>query len=371
MTAPTGGRRLVRRLFLGQVSIVVIGAATLGIVALLVAPPIFNDHVRRAVGPVSDVVAHHLDEAFTETLRLALVIGVGVSALAGAGVAWWLARRVARPIEELSLTAHALASGRLDARTSEPTADDEITDLAVAFNAMAEALDATERTRQRLLSDLAHELRTPLATLEAYHEGLVDGVVEPGADTWATLQDATARLQRLVEDLALVSRTEEGRLDLEMATVDVAALATGVVESLARQAGEHGVALAVAPVSAPAQVRGDRDRLAQVLSNLLANALAHTPSEGRIDVVVRSRGGEVEVEVHDDGSGIAPEHLAHLFDRFFRADPARRRGAGSGIGLTISRAIAHAHGGEIEAASPGPGRGATFTLRLPAAGPPG
>lgn len=370
MTAPTGGRRLVRRLFLGQVSIVVIGAATLGMVALLVAPPIFDDHVRRAVGPVSDVVAHHLDQAFVETLRWAIVIGVGVSALAGAGVAWWLATRVARPVEELSATAHALAGGRLDARTPEPKADDEITDLAVAFNAMAAALDATERTRQRLLSDLAHELRTPLATLEAYHEGLVDGVVEPGAETWATLQDATARLQRLVEDLALLSRTEEGGLGLEMATIDVAVLATGVVEGLMHQAHEHGVTLALAPAAGHVDVRGDRDRLGQVLSNLLANALAHTSAGGRIDVTVRSHGGEVAVEVRDDGSGIAPEHLPHLFDRFYRADPSRRRGTGSGIGLTISRAIAHAHGGDVEADSPGPGLGATFTLRLPTAGPP-
>ncbi|HSK24402.1 MAG TPA: HAMP domain-containing sensor histidine kinase [Egicoccus sp.] len=367
MSAPTGGRRLLRRLFLGQVSIVVIGAATLGIVAFLVAPPIFNDHVHRAVGPMSDVVAHHLDQALIETLRRSLVIGVGVSALAGAGVAWWLATRVARPVEELSATAHALASGHLDARTPTPSSDDEITDLAVAFNTMAEALDATERTRRRLLSDLAHELRTPLATLEGYHEGLVDGVVEPGPETWATLQDATTRLRRLVEDLTLVSRADEGRLEMDLARVDLAELAADSVESLARQAQDQDVAVTVTPPDIPAYVYGDRDRLGQVLTNLLTNALAHTSAGGRIEVAVRTDHDEVVVEVRDDGAGIAPEHLPHLFDRFYRADPSRRRGRGSGIGLTISRAIAHAHGGDIEASSAGPGRGATFVLRLPAA----
>ena len=358
-------RRLARRLFIGQLLVLVIGAATLGAVAFLVAPPIFHDHVVRAVGPVSDVVAHHLDQALSETLLLALLIGVAASALAAAGVSWLLASRIARPVEQLSTTADALAIGRLDARAPRPAADDELADLTVAFNGMADAIEATEQTRRRLLSDLAHELRTPLATLEAYHEALVDGVAEPSVETWTTLQEATGRLQRLVEDLATVSRAEEGQVVLDLAPVDLAELVVVAVDAVRPRADAAGVVVQVdLPATAPV-VPGDRDRLGQVLANLLRNALEHTATGDTITVRGRVAGVEVIVEVADTGAGIAADHLPHLFDRFYRADPSRRHIGGSGIGLTISRAIARGHGGELEARSDGPGRGAVFTLRLP------
>jgi two-component system, OmpR family, sensor histidine kinase BaeS len=367
MSSQVPRRRLVRRLFVAQLLVILVGAATLGIVAFLVAPPIFHDHVRRAVGPVSDVVAHHLDEALSETLLLALVIGVLAAAGAAAAFSWMLANRIARPVEELSRTAEALAAGDLDERAPRPAVDDELTDLTDTFNSMAEALEHTESTRRRLLADLAHELRTPLATLEAYHEGLADGIVEPDADTVATLQDATGRLQRLVEDLSLVSRAEEGQLALDLRQLDLGELATAAVDAVTPTARERGVHVAAhVPDHGEVVVEGDRDRLAQVLANLLANALEHTPSGGRITVTVTAARGEVELEVTDTGDGIAPEHLTHVFERFFRADPARRWVAGSGIGLTISRAIVRGHRGEITAHSDGIGRGATFTVRLPA-----
>jgi two-component system, OmpR family, sensor histidine kinase BaeS len=357
-------RRLARRLFVGQLLVVVIGAATLGAVAFLVAPPIFHDHVARAVGPVSDVVAHHLDQALSETLLLALVIGIVASAGAAAGMSWVLATRIARPVEQLSTTAGQLAAGRLDARAPRPAGDDELADLTVAFNGMADALETTEQTRRRLLSDLAHELRTPLATLEAYHEALVDGVVEPTDETWTTLQDATSRLQRLVEDLGLVSRAEEGRLELDRTDLDLREIVTLTVEALRPAAETDGVTVTTQlPDELP--VHGDGDRLAQVLANLLRNALEHTPPGGAITVTGHATDEHVVIDVTDTGDGIAAEHLPHLFDRFYRADPARRHTGGSGIGLTISRAIARGHRGELTAASTGPGHGATFSLRLP------
>jgi len=368
VTEPRRPRRLVRRLFTGQMLVILIGAVTLGAVAFLIAPPIFDDHVRRAVGPVSEVVAHHLDAALSETLAIALTLGIVAAALAAAAVSWLLARRIARPVEQLSATADALAAGHLDARAARPTTDDELTDLTDAFNGMATRLEDTEKTRRGLLADLAHELRTPLATIEAYHEGLVDRVIEPDADTWATLQEATGRLQRLVEDLGLVSRAEEGRLPLDLDRIDIGEVAERAVESFAPAAQARDIALEVqaSPVLPP--VTGDRDRLGQVLTNLLANALEHTPDGGRITITVTPTNREVVVMVSDTGVGIAPEHLPHLFQRFYRADPARRHTAGSGIGLTISRAIVHGHGGELTAHSDGPGRGATLTFRLPVAG---
>ncbi|MEX2550914.1 MAG: ATP-binding protein [Nitriliruptoraceae bacterium] len=362
-------RRLARRLFTGQILVILVGVATLGAVAFVVAPPIFRDHVQRAVGPVSDVVGHHLDAALSETLMIALTIGLVGATASAAAVSWLLARRIARPVERLSETAGQLAAGQLHARTPRPGADDELADLADAFNDMAEAIERTEETRRGLLADLAHELRTPLATIEAYHEGLVDGVVEPTGETWATLQEATGRLQRLVEDLGLVSRAEEGRLSFEKGPVEVGELVTTAVDALAPAAREHHVAVLTDLPSSPITLQGDRDRLAQVLTNLLANALEHTPAGGEVSVSASRSEDGVDIEVADSGEGIAAEHLPHLFQRFYRADPSRHRVGGSGIGLTISRAIVHGHGGDITASSDGPGQGARFHIHLPSAPP--
>lgn len=366
MTPPRPRRRLQRRLFLGQLLVILAGAATLGLVAFLVAPPIFHDHVRRAVGPVSDVVADHLDSALSETLVLALLIGIAASAVAAAGVSWLLASRIARPVEELSRTAGELASGHLGARADAPVADDELADLTTAFNSMADALEHTEQTRRRLLADLAHELRTPLATIEGYHEGLADGVVEPDASTLAILADATTRLQRLVEDVSLVSRAEEGQLPLDLRRVDLRELAATAVDASRPAAEGAGVEVRTRLCDTAAHVAADPDRMGQVLANLLHNAIEHTPPGGTVDVTVTHRGGMAEVVVTDTGAGLAPEHLSRVFERFYRADPARRRTGGSGIGLTISRAIVTGHDGELVASSDGPGHGATFTVRLPA-----
>jgi two-component system, OmpR family, sensor histidine kinase BaeS len=353
-------------MFLGQLLVILVGAGTLGVVAFLVAPPIFHTHIRRAVGPISDVVAHHLDQALSETLLVALVLGVFAAAAAAAGVSWLLATRIAGPVEELSRTAGSLAAGQLGARAPRPSTDDELAGLTVTFNEMAEAIEHTEQTRRRLLSDLAHELRTPLATLEAYHEGLGDGVVQPDEETLETLQDATNRLQRLVEDLAIVSLAEEGRLPHEARPVEVRQLVETAIEAVQPVARDRGVGISVRLPDPEVVVAADRDRLGQVLGNLLINALEHTQEADTIVVSVLPSEGEVSIEVTDTGAGIAPEHLPHVFERFYRADPSRRRVAGSGIGLTISRAIVHRHGGELTAHSEGTGRGATFVVRLPA-----
>ncbi len=365
MNTATPRRRLVRRLFVGQLLVILVGAATLGVVAFLVAPPIFHDHIRRAVGPVSDVVAHHLDQALSETLTLALLLGVLAAAIAATAVSWLLATRIARPVEELSRAAGALADGRLGERAPRLAGDDELADLTAAFNEMADALEHTEDTRRRLLADLAHELRTPLATIEAYHEGLADGVVEADAATLGVLDEASGRLRRLVEDLSLVSRAEEGQLALELAPLDVGAVVRAAVDAAAPDAQAREVELQHRLPDRLLTVQGDRDRLTQVLANLLRNALEHTSAGGKVTVSVVQVGDQVGIEVRDSGAGIAPEHLPQVFERFFRADPARRHVAGSGIGLTISRAIVHGHGGTITADSDGVGQGSTFAVRLP------
>lgn len=372
MNRPRPRRRLVRRLFIGQLLVILAGAATLGGVAFLVAPPIFHDHVRRAVGPVSDVVAGHLDAALSETLLLALTIGIGAAAATAGAVSWLLASRIAQPIEELSATADALAAGHLGARASQPVADDELTDLTGAFNAMADALEHTEQTRRRLLADLAHELRTPLATVEAYHEGLADGVIDPDPSTVDVLADATSRLRRLLEDVSLVSRAEEGRLHLDLHPVDLRDLVVNAIDAARPTADTAGVTLLHDLPETAVTVDADPDRLAQVLANLLANAIEHTPDGGTITVAgaVASGDDRAVIEIIDTGAGIGAEHLPHIFERFYRADPARSRTRGSGIGLTISRAIIRGHGGDLTADSTGEGRGTTFSIDLPTHGAP-
>jgi two-component system, OmpR family, sensor histidine kinase BaeS len=358
-------RRLLRRLFVGQLLVILAGAATLGIVAFSVAPPIFHDHVRRAIGPVPDVVADHLDAALSETLVLALAIGIGAAAAAAGAVSWLMATRIARPVEALSDTAGALAAGHLDARASAPVVDDELTDLTDSFNAMADALEHTEHTRRRLLADLAHELRTPLATIEAYHEGLTDGVVDADPTTVDVLVEATSRLRRLIEDVALVSQAEEGRLALDRRHIDLGGLVKSAVEATRPAADAAGITLRLHLPQTPITVVADADRMSQVMANLLDNAVEHTPGEGTITVTVTSEDRRALVEVADSGAGIGAEHLPHIFQRFYRADPARRHAHGSGVGLAISRAIVQGHDGSLTAESPGEGRGTTLTIELP------
>ncbi|MBD8057338.1 HAMP domain-containing histidine kinase, partial [Rhodococcus ruber] len=215
-------------------------------------------------------------------------------------------------------------------------------------------------------SDLAHEMRTPLATLDAHLEALEDGIRVPDAETLAVLRSSTARLGRLAEDMGAVSRAEEGRLSVTPARTDTRSLVDAAVRVAADRYAAKGVAL-VEDVEHPDAVTADPDRIGQVLGNLLDNALRHTPTGGTVTLAATTVDSDVEITVTDTGDGIAPEHLRHLFDRFYRADPSRRRQeGGSGIGLTIARALVEAHGGTLTASSGGPGTGARFTVRLPA-----
>ena len=358
-------RRLARRLLAGQVLVIVVGLLTLAGVAVIAGPPVFRHHVREALGEVTPAVATHLDEAFTTTVALAGGLGITAAIAAALIVSLLLASRIARPVEALAMAAQRIADGHLDARAPQPTKDDELAHLTASFNDMADALEHTEDQRRRLLADLAHELRTPLATVDAYLEGLQDGVVTPDDHTWDTLQEATTRLRRLVDDLTLVSRAEEGRLDLTTGLVDLHRLIRHALRASELDAEHADVQLHDQLPDTLPTVTGDEARLRQVLANLLDNALRHTPAGGQITLRADTDQHEVAIHVTDTGTGIAPDALPHVFERFYRADPARAHHGGSGIGLTISRAIAHAHAGELTAHSHGPGHGARFTLRLP------
>lgn len=364
--------RLATRLFAAQALIVLAGALTLVVVAVVVAPGLFRDHLQRAVGPVPPDLAHHLDQALAQALLLSMGIAVAAALATTLAVSWFVTRRLTRPIAATAAAATRIAGGDYDARVPPSRLGEEFGLLDNAFNRMAATLQGTERRRRELLADLAHELRTPLATLGSFLEGLEDGVIPATADTWYTLREQTTRLRRLVDDIDAVSRAEERQLNLQPQPVDVNDVVAEAVRAAAAVFSDKEVALHHRPSPTPAHAIADADRLREILDNLLRNALRHTPASGTVTVTTLTRARELEVTVSDTGEGITAGHLPHLFDRFYRADPARSRTTGgSGIGLTIARALARAHDGDLRADSDGAGNGATFTLTLPKQRPGG
>jgi signal transduction histidine kinase len=242
----------------------------------------------------------------------------------------------------------------------------ELGELATSFNEMAGSLEATERRRLQLVGDVAHELRTPITTLDGYLEGLEDGVIEPNPETWRLLRTETGRLTRLVTDLSELWRAEARQLPLRTEAVDMTVLAREVAERFAPLGAPREVRIELDVV--PAVALADRDRVAQVISNYLSNALRHAPDGTAVTVATRPMAGRVRLSVTDRGPGLAPDLLEAVFERFYRVDPARNRSAGgSGIGLTIARALAEAMGGRAWAERPVDGVGVTFLLELPAA----
>jgi len=198
-------------------------------------------------------------------------------------------------------------------------------------------------------------------------EGIEDGVVPATDGTWQTMREQTARLRRLVNDIDSVSQAEERQLNLAPYPIDLNPIVDEAIRSVSTAFAGKGVTLRRWFTPTPAWVTADADRVREIVDNLLSNALRHTPSGGQVTLTTQAGATGVELDVIDTGEGIAAEHLPYVFDRFYRADPARSRATGgSGIGLTIARALAHAHGGELRASSAGPGNGATFTLVLPA-----
>jgi len=282
-----------------------------------------------------------------------------------------IARGLAAPLARLARATRRISQGDFDHRVPVQGAQ-EVADLAAAFNEMAAALQEAETLRRNMVADVAHELRTPLSVLQGSLRAILDDVYPLDKAEIARLYDQTRLLGRLVHDLRELALADAGQLTLNLQNVDVAALANNTLSTFAPVAEGEGVVLkGELPPQLP-PVRADAARLKQVLHNLLANALRHTPAGGTVTLRGGADGESVWLAVHDTGEGIAPQDLPHVFDRFYRADRARSRATGgAGLGLAIARAIIQAHGGQISVASEGvPGRGTTFTLRLPLQPPP-
>jgi signal transduction histidine kinase len=353
------------KLLASQLLVVVAGAGTLLLVALSVGPGIFHHHIRDALGYVPPDVARHLDMAYNDATLISLTIAVGAAVLMALTVSLIVSARVVRPVRALASAAQRIARGAHSARVPV-RGSDELAQLAGAFNEMAASLERAEQIRRQLLADVAHELRNPLATVESYVEAMSDGVLAADEENWGAIRAETTRLNRLVNDLQEVSRAEARELDLHRTRVDPGEMVQAAVKAAAPAFQVKNVALESQITPGLSAIEVDRERMGEVLANLLANALRHTPPGGAVEVSVAQRPDGVEFGVADNGEGIAAEHLDRVFERFYRVDPARTRATGgTGIGLAIVRAIVEAHGGSVAAASEGLGGGTTFTVTMP------
>lgn len=302
--------------------------------------------------------------------RNAVFEALGTATLAAALVAvvvsLFLSERIVAPLRALTRATQRIAAGHYDERI-RVDGQDELAQLSGSFNQMAAQLEQTETMRRRLVGDVAHELRTPLTTIKGSMEGLIDGVLQPDSQTFSEILQESERLGRLVDDLQELSRVEAGAYTLDKQTLDVASLVTTAVKRLARPFEEKQVVLTLhlAPDLPP--LHADEDRILQVLSNLLNNALQYTPAGGNVTVAAQKNAEFLQFSVSDSGIGLSEADRDLVFTRFYRADQSRSRqsGGGSGIGLTIARHLVEAHGGRIWVESPGVGMGSTFYFTLP------
>jgi len=299
-------------------------------------------------------------------INRALLLAALAAGTAGLLLSFALSRRILRPVEALTRAARRMEAGDLEQRVAV-AGRDEIAGLARAFNAMAERRATAERLRRDLVSDVAHELRSPLTSLRCQLEALQDGLAPATPEALESLHEEARLLETLIDDLQDLALAEAGQLELERGPLDLAREVDRAVKALRPRAAEKEVRIEIEfPSDLPA-VDADARRLAQILRNLLGNAVTHAPPGGSIRVKARAADGNVEVTVEDSGPGISAEHLPFLFERFYRTDASRSRATGgAGLGLAIVKQLAAAHGGRVWVESE-VGRGSVFGFSLPVA----
>ena len=326
---------------------------------------VHGQQVGRAVAHFPDSGLAGADQALRAALWRAIAGAAGLAALLALITGLVVARRITRPVERLITVTRAMGRGDRAARVGPIAAPGEIGELATAFDLMANTLDRQEQLRRDLVADVAHELRTPIAVLQAGHEALLDCVTEPTQEQLASLRDEVLRLARMVGDLQTLAAADAAALQLTLSRHDLAGIAAGAADSLAGRFEAAGIALEERLT--PVDVLADPGRLHQVITNLLTNALKFTPSGGRVTMRAGPAGNGLSavLEVSDTGPGIPADELPRIFDRFWRGRGAGHV-SGSGIGLAVAAELARAHGGRLAAHSE-PGHGARLTLTLPRA----
>jgi len=363
------------KFLLSYLLIVLVGVATLLVVAFALAPTLFQAqlvpilHTHPEALTTAEASQRILGD-FLGTLLVALAVAAIAATMTSLATSLFVARRITVPLEHMTQASERISLGHYAERIEIAPVHrtDELGRLAASINALAMALEQTERRRLEVIGDVAHELRTPIATLEGYLEGLLDGVIEPTPDTLAMLHSQAGRLRRLVSDLQELSRAEARQIPFALQPIAPQRLVQSALAPFEGQFAEKGLELQVSLPEDLPHIMADPARAVQILTNLLVNALRYTPAPGKVEMVVSREGDMVAFRVTDTGVGLTPEQLAHIFERFYRVDKSRSRAiGGSGIGLTIAQALARAMGGDIRVASAGLGQGSSFTFTLPQA----
>ena len=360
------------KLFIAFLSVIIVGAIVLVAAVQFTAPTAFTRHMGQGLGSGSGMMGQGqgmmqgfyaefrggLNEALAWAALAAVIVAVGVSLA--------LSRRIVSPLRAMTSASRRIAEGHFEERV-QVTSQDELGQMGASFNQMAAQLEQTEAMRRQLIGDVSHELRTPLTAIKGSMEGLIDGVLPSDAETFQQIHAEAERLSRLVDDLQELSRVEARAYELDVREADLASLIESALKRLTPSARAKRITL-TSNLPAPLDpIRADADRLGQVLTNLISNAIQYTPEGGAVTVSAARSGKEVQVTVSDTGVGISPKHLQNIFTRFYRVDKSRSRasGGGSGIGLTIARLFVEAHGGKIWAESEGEGKGSRFVFTLP------
>ena len=305
-----------------------------------------------------------LEESFLISVRKSVIWAALIAGGVGIILTLWLSRRILKPVQALTVAARRMQGGDLDQQVNV-SSKDEIGELARAFNAMAVGLKRQEELRRNMVSDIAHELRTPLSNIRGYLEAMREGLVEPTPSMISSLHEEALLLNRLIDDLQDLALAEAGQLTLNRQPVALEDIVERGVDSIRSQAEAKRLKLRIDLPEELPLVDVDPQRIVQVLRNLLENAVKHTPEGGEIAVAAARQDHWIEVRVSDTGEGISSENLSHIFERFYRADKSRARATGgAGLGLTIAKRIVEAHGGEIRVESE-ESQGTTFTFTLP------
>jgi signal transduction histidine kinase len=319
-------------------------------------------------------------EWFGQNLLRPFLLAGGIGLLLSAILAWLISRSVARPLQQVAEAAHAIAMGDYD-QAVPASGPIEVQRLAQDFNRMAQQVRASRDAQRDFVTNVSHELKTPLTSIQGYSQAILDGTAqEPKAiqRSAGIIHDEAERMQRMATELLDLARIESGQAAMRKEPVDLKALLENIIEHFQLRAKEPEITLAAQLPELP-HVTGDGDRLAQVFTNLVDNALKHTPAGGKVTVTAKlltpvdeqrlkprtARSRAIEVAVSDSGKGIPPEDLARVFERFYQVDKSRKRTGSIGLGLTITREIVEAHGGSIKAESI-VGIGTRFTVMLPA-----
>jgi histidine kinase len=382
--------RLGIKLFLSYFIVIVVGMSVIGIMTKLTTPAAFQRHLQfleqqlstgqtptagqgqgqgrgQGLGFGAGAMMSSYYQNFQQSFNESLLISVAVASLVALMVSFIFSRSILGPVSVIRNASRRIAEGHYDERVPL-RGKDELSQLAGSFNQMAEQLEQVESMRRQLIGDVAHELRTPLTAIKGSAEALMDGVLPASDETYLQIHAEAERLSRLVNDLQELSRVESHTIQLKIHPADSTALIQTVMKRLQYQFDEKRVTLTPSLPHDPILVLADADRVIQVLTNLIGNALQYTPENGTVTVAISHDKNEAHISVSDTGFGIPADQLKHIFDRFYRVDKSRSRAhGGSGIGLTIAKHLVEAHSGKIWAESAGENKGSVFTFTLPLA----